>query len=107
MKSVCSCCSIGQSPAPDHKVVTFKIKTVKNERGKGYWKMNCNVLKNKDYELGITEVYNNVVSEYAQHVSKSLLWDYLKIKIKEYSIAYGIQQARFRKQDLIRISVRH
>ena len=34
LKSVCSCCSICQSPAPDHKVVTFKIKVVKNERGK-------------------------------------------------------------------------
>ena len=46
------------------------------------WKMNCNVLKNKDYELEITEIYNSVVSEYGQHVSKSLLWDYLKIKTK-------------------------
>ena len=61
--------------------------------------MNCNVLKNKDYELGITEIYNNVISEYGQHVSKSLLWDYLKIKIKEYSIAYGIEQARSYKDN--------
>ena len=99
LKSVCSCCNICQSPAPDHKVVTLQIKVVKNERGKGYWKMNCNVLKNKDYELGITEIYNNVISEYGQHVSKSLLWDYLKIKIKEYSIAYGIEQARSYKDN--------
>ena len=35
--------------------------------------------------------------EYGQDVPKSLMWDYFKIKVKEFSIAFGIKQAQCRK----------
>ena len=55
------------------------------------------MLKSKEYEVGISELIQEVILEYGQHVPKSLLWDYLKIKIKEYSIAFSIKLAQNKK----------
>ena len=98
LKSLCVSSKICQAPAPDHKVVKLVFKASVNSRGKGYWKMNNTFLNSKEYEVGIIEVFNNnVISQYGQHVSNSLLWDYLKLKIKEFSISFGIKQAQHNK----------
>ena len=52
--------------------------------------------------MGITELLKDVILEYGQHVPKSLLWDYLKLKIKEYSIAFSIKQAQ-NKEDKVKL----
>ena len=40
------------------------------------------------------KTYTQVISEYGQCVPKALLLDYFKLKIKEFSIALGIQKAQ-------------
>ena len=35
--------------------------------------------------------------EHGQHVCKALLWNYLKLKIKDYSIEFSIKQLRNKK----------
>ena len=90
LKSVCLSSKICQSPAPDHKVVNVHFATKQNVRGRGYWKMNNSALESEEYEKGIKNLYTEVISEYGHDVPKSLLWDYMKVKIKEFSIAFGI-----------------
>ena len=97
LKPLCCYCKIDHAPVPDHKVVSVHLQAKLNERGKGYWKMNNNLLKSKEYEVGITELLRDILLEYGQHVPKSLLWDYLKLKIKECSIAFSIKQAQNKK----------
>ena len=94
LKSLCLSSKICQSPAPDHKVVNVHLATKQNVRGRGYWKMNNSALESEEYEKGIKNLYTEVISEYGQDVPKSLLWDYMKVKIKEFSIAFGIQKAQ-------------
>ena len=88
---------ICQAPAPDHKVVKLVFKASVNSRGKDYWKMNNTFLNSKEHEVGIIEVFNNAISQYGKHVSNSLQWDYLKVKIKEFSIFFGIKKAQHNK----------
>ena len=56
--------------------------------------MNNSALESKEYESGIENLYTKVISEYGQCVPKALLLDYFKLKIKEFSIALGIQKAQ-------------
>ena len=97
LRSLCCSSKIDHAPVPDHKVVSVHLQAKVNDRGKGYWKINNNLLKSKEYEEGISELIQDVILEYGQHVSKSFLWDYLKIKIKEYSIAFSIKLAQNKK----------
>ena len=94
LKSLCFSSNICQAPVPDHKVVNVHLKAKKNDRGKGYWKMNNSMLNTEEYDLGIRKIYDEVILEYGQDVPKSLMWDYFKIRVKEFSIAFGIQQAQ-------------
>lgn len=90
-------CKISQSPAPDHKAVCLVVELSSNARGKGYWKFNNTMLKEKDFEDGVKNLFTALVNEYAEHVPKGLLWDYIKVKLKEFCINYGINKAKCNK----------
>ena len=66
---------------------------VDNKRGKGYWKLNNSYLEHDEYQDGIIRIYDEIIAEYDQQVSLLTLWDYFKLKIKQFSISYGIAQA--------------
>ena len=87
-------CSITQAPAPDHKAVVSDVQVSDRKRGKGYRKMNNFILTDEQYKTGITELYNDTLDQYSDIVSCILLWEYLKMKIKEYTISYCIRQSK-------------
>ena len=93
-------CAIKQAPAPDHKAVTMNIRLRTNVRGKGYWKLNNSIINDEEYVEGITKLYEETVEEYGGVVSTSLLWEFLKIRIKEYSIAYSIAKSHRNKNHI-------
>ena len=94
-------CAIKQAPAPDHKAVTMNIRLRTNTRGKGYWKLNNSIINDEEYVEGITKLYEETMEEYGEDVSISLLWEFLKIRIKEFSIAYSIAKSH-RNKNLIK-----
>ena len=91
-------CAIKQAPAPDHKTVTMNIRVRTNARVKGYWKLNNSIINDEEYIEGITKLYEETVEEYGEDVSTSLLWEFLKIRIKEFSIAYSIPNSHSNKK---------
>ena len=56
LESMCCSSKTDYAPVPDHKVVSVHLKAKVNDRGKGYWQINNNLLKSKEYEVGITEL---------------------------------------------------
>jgi len=97
MKPLCVSSTICQAPAPDHKAVCLYLKTSINKRGKGYWKFNNSVLKDKEFDIGVKDLYQNIIKNYGSDVPKYLLWDYIKVKIKEYCITYCIKKSKVKK----------
>ncbi len=97
LKSECTESKICQAPTPDHKAVYMIIKQIVKKRGKGYWKINNSFLDQKDYQVGIASIYDEVINEYGQHVCNSILWEYFKLRVKQFSIVYGIAQAQMFK----------
>ena len=86
--------SICKAPKiPDHRAVCIDL----NEnicRGKGYWKLNISVLKDEAYRNAIKSVVHDTVNEYKNKIDSRLLWDFCKIRIKEFSITYSIKKSQ-------------
>ena len=58
--------------------------------------MNNSILNYEEYKKGITELYHNALDEYGDHVSHVPLWEFLKLKIKEYTVAYCKMKSKFK-----------
>ena len=76
---------------PDHKAVIMGI-SCNEAKGKGYWKLNTSVLPDITYKNGIQRVVETTLHEYSKHLNARDLWDFVKIRIKEFSISYCIQK---------------
>ena len=95
-----NCCKITQAPAPDHKAVILDILICNRTRGKGYWKLNNSVINEDKYKEGIADLYNEVTDEYGDHVPSGIIWEYLKVKIKRFTIHYCIVKSKSRENEI-------
>jgi len=107
VKPLCISSCICQAPAPDHKAVYLHFKTSFNKRGKGYWKFNNSFLSERDFEVGVKELYMNILSKYDDDdVPRYVLWEFIKLKIKEYCITYGIKRAKMKKDSYNELQIK-
>ncbi len=81
---------------PDHKAVIMKL-SCDTSKGPGYWKLNTKLLENDVYKNGINRIVNDTYNEYEGKVSKRDLWDFCKLRIKEYSIAFSVKERRHQR----------
>ena len=75
----------------DHSLIDIKIALHSNLRGPGYWKLNTSFLTDIDYVTQIRDVIKKTHEEYRDDdtVNKGLLWEMMKLKIREQSIKYA------------------
>ena len=71
----------------DHKCVNMKLLFENSKKGPGRWKLNTSILKDEAYVQNIKLLITKVKVECA-HLTKQLLWEICKIKIKEYTMGY-------------------
>ena len=93
-------CEITQAPAPDHKAVTLQLMFNKRQRGKGYWKLNSSIVKETEYQELIQNVIKETHKEYHSELSHVQFWEFLKVRIKEYTLHYCINKARGKRNDI-------
>ena len=68
-------------------------------KGRGYWKINDSILQEVEYQLLI----NNMIDTYiydkvSNNVDCRLLWDVLKIEIREATIIYCKSKSKFKRE---------
>ena len=68
----------------DHLAHYLFLNLVKNDRGKGYWKLNVSYLKNKEYVDLINKSIDEVL-ETCEGMSTVALWEFLKYTIRKIS----------------------
>ena len=68
--------------------MVLEISITERKRGAGYWKMNNSILNDEEYKNGINKLYYDALDQYEGHVPTMLLWDYIKVKIKEHTVSY-------------------
>ena len=84
----------------DHKAVRVSLSLKNQTRGPGYWKLNNNILKEKNYQKGIKQVIRETKSKHSSTLDNALLWELLKLKIKECSISYSIEKSLKEKTEV-------
>ena len=97
-------CSITPGIISDHSLVqfTFKQNSIWT-RGRVFWKFNAQFLKDAEYVRKINSVLSDFLLEEREHDNKSLLWDYIKCKIRGITIShasYIAKQKRFYENNL-------
>lgn len=75
----------------DHSLITVSINLHVNPRGPGYWKLNTSLLSEIEYIERIKSTIAQVQKEYENddNVDDSLLWEMIKLKVRESSIRYA------------------
>ena len=78
------------TPCPDHRAVVMSVQGEGRSRGPGYWKLNVSVLNEELYREGIRDIIKETFLEYfdIHQIEKSMIWELLKIRVKEFSIKY-------------------
>ena len=89
---------IGTSFRSDHSIVTLTINLDKVQRGPGYWKLNCALLKEKEYVDMIKATVRECEYCYEELEDKALLWETMKMKFRSVSIKYSIERSRKSKK---------
>jgi len=86
---------IGTSFKSDHSIVTLSLKLGDIPRGPGYWKLNCSLMKDKEYvdkiKMAIRECEN--IHE-GTDIDKVLLWETMKMQIRSASIEYSCEKRK-------------
>ena len=91
-----SICNITQADTiprfkTDHSMITLSLSLHSNPRGKGFWKLNTSSLSDARYLEEIRKTIQETVIEYENNVSvnPALLWEMVKLKVREKSISYA------------------
>jgi len=81
----------------DHSPINLKIETFETSKGRGLWKLNSSFLEDDKYKQGVIEVISELKEEVIP--DKIVFWEYLKFKIREFSVQYGKEKARFNRDN--------
>ena len=75
-------------PFTDHKAVTLDIKFKNFERGAGIFKIDSCLFTDTNYKKIIIDTINDIKNSYS-HLNDGLIWELIKVHIKEKSIKYA------------------
>ena len=87
----------------DHSMITLYISLHSNQRGKGFWKLNTSLLSDNEYvkKIKATICQTKTCYENDPTVSPALLWEMIKLKVRESSLSYSAMKKKTvcKKQD--------
>ena len=100
-------CDIMPSIAPDHSAI-YLVLNVDNKvfqnRGPSYWKFNNSLCLDVEYVQHMkTEIISFIDQGKKEITDKRVLWDFVKMKICEYTSKYSRVKAKERKDKLNQI----
>ena len=62
--------------------------------------MNVSLLEDDNYLEGAKSLILSTIEEYSGHVDKISLWEFLKMRIKNYTIQFCVAKARNKKDEI-------
>ena len=86
----------------DHSMITMAITTNSNPRGLGFWRLNTSFLSENNYVTKIQNTIKETKNEQANNpsVSPVLLWEMIKLKVREASLSYAKQRKKERADEI-------
>lgn len=86
----------------DQSMILLTIVLHHNPRGRGLWRLNTSLLKDEEYVEQVKIVIEQTRKEYEldDTVNTSLLWNAIKMKMREKSVSYAaIKTSRMRSRE--------
>jgi hypothetical protein len=85
------------APRTDHSAVYISVSSfAKSDRGRGYWKLNNTIIDEENYIIGIREGLEVWKAE-TDEIDNRSKWEYIKFKIRQFSITYSKKKASIRQ----------
>ena len=73
-------------------------------KGPGFWKMNCSILEDVDYEHEISCLLPQWVAEGQNDLHDDrIIWEWLKFKIRAHAVQFSKRSARGRKDTEVQL----
>lgn len=76
----------------DHSIIEMEINLNSNEKGKGLWKFNADLLRDNEYTTYINNYIDELKLETNELADKGIRWEYIKCKIREFTIQFAIKK---------------
>ena len=96
-------CDIMTSVTPDHSSIALELLNIKidNPYGRSYWKFNSSLCLDKNFVKGMVNEIKTIIQQWAHEFdSKSLFWDFLKMKMRQFAITYSKEKVKDRKNKI-------
>ena len=85
----------------DHSAITLQINSIESHaRGPLYWCFNSSLLSDENYWELTSSQYSEWLNEFREVKDKRLLWDMVKYRIRQMTIAYSKDKAKERRGKL-------
>ena len=94
---VCSC-KISPGFRTDHSLITLVFKASHFKRGKGIWKFNNELLRDKEYVTYTKSLISNEIDSMATTEDKGLVWDYIKMRIRTDTMEYTGRKNKIKRE---------
>ena len=79
----------------DHSLITVSIKFHSDNRGPGFWKLNCSLLNDIDYVTTVKAIINTTIEESKKEkYSSTLTWELIKFNVKTGTIKYSSEKQK-------------
>ena len=91
----------------DHSAITLSINGIEDQcHGPSFWKFNSSLIDDEIYLATIREKYVIWIAEGREISDPRILWDYIKYKIRQETIAYSKRKARERREKLSNLEMK-
>ena len=93
-------CDILTSITPDHSGLKLQLRDMSDNFvfGKSYWKFNNSLCEDKIFVETMFEKIRAFKEEFSSQISnKILLWDFMKMKMREFIIKFSKEKAKTRR----------
>ena len=84
----------------DHNAISLKIKTSRDDKGRGYWKLNNSILENENYSKKISNLIESYMVKRTSASDIGLLWDNFKIEVRDLTINHCKALAKQNKNEI-------
>lgn len=90
--------SIRACPYSDHSLVEISVTPNRGSRGKGFWKLNVSLLKDKSFQREIHAFHQFWRGEKDNFPSTSEWWDAAKYHYKGIAVKHAVRKSRARRK---------
>ena len=86
----------------DHSAISIEWISEELTRGRGLWKFNSSLLKQKEFVDGANDIIDNAIQVYSDNTPDTI-WEMIKIRFTDYAQGFSKHAAKQKKENLEKV----